>query len=218
MLEHLHRSSKKAFIFDCDGTIADTMGLYYRAWNLALEEMAGPALVPWEEFCANGGRCFRESVREYHRLMGCHLDPEQFVTTLCRQFDLFLPHFRPVVPVVSFILNETDRPMAVASSGMRNNVDYILERLNLGKKFRAVLTREDVLKDGVARVKPKPDLFLLAAERLGVAPESCLVFDDSPLGAAAAEAAGMDFVPIPIEWWDLSLRDRPLEPIPPSAP
>jgi HAD superfamily hydrolase (TIGR01509 family) len=209
MLKHLHRSPKKAFIFDCDGTIADTMGLYFRAWNLALADLQGPITMDWEEFCANGGRCFQESLRAYNRVTGCNLDPKRFVETLNRHFDAILPEFRPVEPVVTFILEETDRPMAVASSGLRRNVDRILGRLGLREKFGAVLTREDVLGADGARVKPAPDLFLLAAGRLGVEPRECLVFDDSPLGAAAAAAAGMDHIPIPSDWWDLSLRDGP---------
>ncbi len=94
----------------------------------------------------------------------------------------------PFPGVVSFLsaLKSRRAAAAVASSSSRNNVEYLLSRLGLAPAFDAVVTGDDC-----AQGKPAPDLFLLAAERLGRSPAECLVVEDSPPGIAAARAAGM---------------------------
>jgi putative hydrolase of the HAD superfamily len=87
-------------------------------------------------------------------------------------------------------------PTAVASSSGLEWVGGHLERLGLRSAFAAVVTRDD-LSGADARTKPAPDLFLLAAERLGVEPAHCVAFEDSPNGVAAARAAGMAVVAVP---------------------
>ena len=101
----------------------------------------------------------------------------------------------PLRPGVAERLAEAhalELPAAVASSSSAEWVEPWLERHGLRSQFRAVCTRDDV-----ARVKPAPDLFLLAAERLGVPPPACVVFDDTPNGVAAAHAAGMWAIAVP---------------------
>ena len=87
-------------------------------------------------------------------------------------------------------------PTAVASSSGLDWVGGHLERLGLRSRFSAVVTRDD-LGGAEGRTKPAPDLFLIAAERLGVEPARCLAFEDSPNGVAAARAAGMVVVGVP---------------------
>jgi putative hydrolase of the HAD superfamily len=87
-------------------------------------------------------------------------------------------------------------PNAVASSSGLDWVGGHLDRLGLRARFAAVVTRDDVSGNG-SRTKPAPDLFLLAAERLGVEPALCVAFEDSPNGVAAARAAGMAVVGVP---------------------
>ena len=83
-------------------------------------------------------------------------------------------------------------PLAVASGGPRNVVRHSLETSGLAPLFRAVVTADDVVHG-----KPAPDMFLLAARLLGVAPERCLVFEDADLGVQGAQAAGMQVVRVP---------------------
>jgi beta-phosphoglucomutase-like phosphatase (HAD superfamily) len=177
------------------------MGIYHAAWNRAIRLLGGPALVPWKEFCANGGRAFRDTLAEYNAKNGCNLAEKAFVRLAESYTEGHLCHCRPVVPVVKLIRAERRRPMAVASSGLRRNVHRILQRLGVFQNFRAIVAMEDV---GPDRLKPAPDLFLLAAERLGVRPVDCLVFEDSPQGVAAATAAGMAVQVIPADWWESS--------------
>jgi beta-phosphoglucomutase-like phosphatase (HAD superfamily) len=77
-------------------------------------------------------------------------------------------------------------PIALASSGSRSGIELVLRRLDWNRYFHAVVTGADA-----AHGKPAPDLFLLAAERIAVAPARCLVFEDTDDGVAAARAAGM---------------------------
>lgn len=201
MLEHYLQSPYRAFIFDCDGTIADTMGIYFVAWNRALKDHKAPKPLHWEDFKRNGGRCFRESLAMYNAAHRCHLDWEAVLVSLEFHLKSYLPHFKPIAPIMRLIHAPKSQMMAVASSGMRCNVDYILRQLAIVNVFNGIFTRESVQK-----VKPSPDLFLAAAESMGIAPKDCLVFDDSPLGLEAAKSAGMDCHVVPAEWWDENLR------------
>lgn len=108
-------------------------------------------------------------------------------------------HALPVCAGVVELLDAAESagvPAAVASSSPSDWVDGHLARLGLRHRFRRVITRDDVGGDG-ARTKPAPDLFLLAAEGLGVAPTRCVVLEDSPNGVAAGRAAGMTVVAVP---------------------
>ncbi|MDR1435890.1 MAG: HAD family phosphatase [Puniceicoccales bacterium] len=204
MLKKFHSSHHRALIFDCDGTIGDTMGLFFCVWTHALRELAVPVSVSWDEFRSTGGRCFRDTVKEYNERFATNIDVNSFVRRLDELYGRCIGKFRPIEPVVSFIADDA-RPMAVASSGKRANVEFIVSQLGLGEKFSAIVTQEDVTVGDVVRVKPAPDLFLLAAKKMGVPPGQCLTFGDSPLDEEAAKAAGMEFVKIPHEWWDMSL-------------
>ncbi|MDR1456707.1 MAG: HAD family phosphatase [Puniceicoccales bacterium] len=202
MLDHLLTSKYSAFIFDCDGTIADTMGIYYRAWNRAIAACGGLKKIGWEEFRDNGGCCLRETIGEYNSKSGSNLDPDRLMIALEECVHELLPEFKPVMPVVEFIRREKIRPMAVASSGRRENVEFVLNKIGIRDQFKAVVTREDV-----KLAKPAPDLFLKASELIGVTPEQCIVFEDSPLGERAAESIGMACHRIPYDWWDPKLRE-----------
>ena len=206
MLEKYHSTRHRALIFDCDGTIGDTMGLYFSVLKHALKELSIPVSLSWDEFRGDGGRCFRDTIRDYNQKFKTDIEPESFVRRLDELYALCIEKFKPIEEVVSFILKET-RPMAVASSGMGRNVKYVVEKCGLGEKFAAIVTQEDVTAGAEIRVKPAPDLFLLAAKKMAIPPNQCLVFGDSPHDEQAAKAAGMDFVQIPHEWWDATLRE-----------
>ena len=107
-----------------------------------------------------------------------------------RLFIDLIPQTLPIEPVVELVHQfHGAKPLAVASGGTREIVTKILSALGILKKFDAVITTEDYRQG-----KPAPDPFLEAARRLGVAPERCLVFEDTTAGIAAAKAAGMQWV------------------------
>ena len=155
----------RAYLFDCDGTIADSMPLHYVAWKRALKEWN----CDFDEnlFYSWGGKPVRKIVAE--------LNEEQ------------LSHLEAIPEVVEHIdAKHGSIPFAVVSGSRRASVVGSLRVLGLLEKFDTLVCAEDY-KHG----KPAPDGFLLAAERLGVAPADCLVFEDTELGIEAATAAGM---------------------------
>jgi len=180
-----------AYIFDCDGTLADTMPIHYRAWCDALGEHA--AQSPEAMFYELGGVPTARIVEILNERHGFALPVEE---TIARKEEIFLqlsPAIAAIEPVVALAKQVHGRkPMAVASGGHRRIVMKTLNALGIAHLFAVVLGSEDY-KQG----KPAPDPFLEAARRLAVAPEKCLVFEDSATGIAAADAAGMKSVLVP---------------------
>jgi len=191
MLIQLPEGNFKGYIFDCDGTLADSMPLHYKAWCEAMREHECD--FPEALFYELGGMTTEHVVEILNERHGRSMDP---VETARHKDDLFLkmlPQIAPIEPVVS-IVNELygTMPMAVASGGRRELVVKTLSALGILQKFNTIVSAEDYL-----RAKPYPDPFLLAAERLGLEPGECLVFEDTQTGIKAAEAAGMKWVLVP---------------------
>jgi HAD superfamily hydrolase (TIGR01509 family) len=181
-----------AYIFDCDGTLADTMPLHYIAWLAVLREH-GSSDFPEALFYELGGTPTERVVEILNERHGSHMPP---VETARRKEEIYLNEIEKIAPIepVVAIVNQTygRLPMAVASGGHRYVVTRTLACLGLIDKFNAIVGAEDY-KLG----KPHPDPFLTAAARLSVPPENCLVFEDSQIGIQAARAAGMQWVLIP---------------------
>ncbi|MFI4889359.1 MAG: HAD family hydrolase [Steroidobacterales bacterium] len=181
-----------AYIFDCDGTLADTMPLHYRAWSRVVAEHGGS--FPEELFYQLGGRPTEQIFAVLRDQHGLRIDDIARGTELKERYFLDMIHeVRPVGAVVDIAARSFGRlPLAVASGGVRSSVHVTLAALGVRHLFDAVVCAEDY-----ARSKPFPDPFLEAARRLHVPAERCLVFEDSPVGVQAAEAAGMRWVLVP---------------------
>jgi beta-phosphoglucomutase family hydrolase len=184
----------KAYLFDCDGTIADSMPLHYIAWKQALSEWN----CEFEEelFYEMGGMPVSEiisSLNQRHRLSM----PVQSVSR--RKEELYyelLPRLEAVPHVLEHIEAQHGKiPFAVVSGSTRESVTSSLVALNLLDRFDTMVCAGDYAKS-----KPHPEAFLLAATALGVEPESCLVFEDTEMGLRAAKAAGMASVKVPPPW------------------
>ena len=174
-----------AYIFDCDGTLADTMGLHYDAWKMALEPHG--ADLPEELYYTWGGRPTREIVEALNEMQGLFMDPDAMVHHKEGLYHTLLPEVTAIEPVVAFARSmHGKKPLAVASGGGRKAVTATLESLGLLPLFDAVVTSEDYVSG-----KPAPDPYLEAARRLGVDPAGCLVFEDTEIGRQSANAAGM---------------------------
>ena len=177
-------------IFDCDGTLADTMPLHYHAWATALT--ARNAEMSEQLFYDFAGIPTTDIIRILNDRFGYSLDVEETAAHKEELYEELLPQAPPIEPVVALVHEYHGRfPMAVASGGIRRLVEKTVRALDLSDHFVSLCTAEDV-----ERGKPNPDLFLLAAERLGVAPEDCVVFEDSDLGLEAAQRAGMQGVDV----------------------
>ena len=180
------------YIFDCDGTLADTMPLHYQAWKRIIGELG--SLFSEDLFYQLGGipteRIF-ELLRDEH---GLKVSDVKGAAERKEEYFLELIHeVKPIEPVLEIAKRlHTTVPLAVASGGYRKYVELTLDAIGVRGLFDAVVCAEDY-----ARGKPFPDPFLEAARRLKVAASDCLVFEDSLLGVEAARAAGMDCVFVP---------------------
>ena len=175
----------RGLIFDCDGTLADSMPYHMEAWRQAFE--AGGVKVPLSWLDEQKGQPETFIVRLANEQFGFTLDPRTTVDIKHRVFRSHLDEVRPIDPVVAVVhAYRGTLPMAVASGGTRANVDEILRRLDLTEDFSAVITADDDVP-----AKPSPEIFLEAARRLGVEPTACQVFEDGEKGLEAARLAGM---------------------------
>jgi HAD superfamily hydrolase (TIGR01509 family) len=177
-----------AYIFDCDGTLGDTMPLHYSAWRAALKGQDWD--FPEAFFYELGGVPTERIVEILNERHGSHLPVKETARVKEELYLKGIETIRPIEPVVAIVNAVHGKlPIAVASGGHRRVVTRTLTCLGILDKFDAVICSEDY-QNG----KPHPDPFLAAAGRLGVAPEKCLVFEDTNTGIQAARAAGMQWV------------------------
>lgn len=178
------------FIFDCDGTLVDTMPLHFRAWDIAMQRAGLPHALDEDLFYSLGGVPTRRVAEMLSAHYGLSVDAERIFAEKEELFVELQPEIRVIAPVVEFARRVAEKyPVSVASGGPRLSVREILRRVGLLDLFPVVVTPEDVTQG-----KPSPEMFLLAAQRMGVVPEACLVFEDGAPGFQAAEAAGMKWV------------------------
>ncbi|HTW80912.1 MAG TPA: HAD family phosphatase [Terracidiphilus sp.] len=181
----------RAYLFDCDGTIVDSMPLHYIAWKKALGEWN--CEFDEELFYAWGGKPPVEIIAELNKMNGLEM-PVQLVAE--RKENLYfeqLPDLRPVPEVLEILESQRGRiPFAVVSGSTRESIIKSLTVVEMLDWFTVIVGSEDY-----ARSKPAPDVFLAGAERLGVPPQTCLVFEDAPIGIEGAIAAGMASVRVP---------------------
>jgi beta-phosphoglucomutase family hydrolase len=182
-----------ALIFDFDGTLADTMPLHYRAWQVLMRRHAFQ--FSRERFYALGGVPSRDILRTLRQEQGLSLDPLAVAREKEETYLALLDEVSVIPEIVSIARRHYGRlPLAVASGGSRRVIHRVLGHLEIDHLFQAVVTSEDV-----TRQKPAPDIFLEAARRLGVAPASCRAYEDTDIGLAAIRDAGMEAVDVR-EW------------------
>lgn len=177
-----------AVIFDCDGTLVDTMPLHHAAWQRAFAQYQAPFDFTWELFNRRAGMTLELTVEELNREFDCQLPPALVAAAQRQAYQEASVDIQPIEHVVEFARSVTGRhPLAVASGSNRATVEAALRSIALLDRFQTIITPSDV-----AAGKPAPDMFLLAASRMGVEPHRCLVVEDGALGLQAAQQAGMD--------------------------
>ncbi|MEL6107185.1 MAG: HAD-IA family hydrolase [Planctomycetota bacterium] len=177
-------------IFDCDGTLADSMPIHYVAWRDTLARYGID--FPESRFYSMGGMSSEKIVVALATDQGVQVDPSKVADEKEELFQTKLSDVQPKDGVCKIVrAYHRRKPMAVASGSGRIVVLKQLMNLGIDDLFDAVVTSEDT-----ERHKPEPDVFLEAARRIAVEPSRCVVFEDSPLGFQAADAAGMDWVDV----------------------
>ena len=176
----------KGLVFDCDGTLADTMPLHWRAWQVITTKYK--LHFPQDRFYALGGVPSRDILQMLAREQGVTLD---HIAAAHEKENAYLPLMAQVEPIHAVVeiakANYGKIPMAVASGGTQPIIVQVLEHLKIRHLFGAVVTSEMVQNQ-----KPAPDIFIEAARRIGVDPKLCRGYEDTDLGMQAIRSAGMD--------------------------
>lgn len=182
-----------AVIFDCDGTLVHSMPAHFEAWCEALALHGSGGIFKEDVFYAMGGRPTKDIVVEINDEYGLKLDPETVAFAKREAFLKKLGSLELIEEVADFAESLRGKvPMAIATGGTRLVIEKTLQAVGVSDLFEEVVTADDV-KIG----KPAPDIFLKAAQLLGVKPEKCLVLEDAPAGVMAAQLAGMTVISIP---------------------
>ena len=183
-------------IFDCDGLLADTETPDYDAWRHIYEAQGlhlPVALWPQSIGTAKG-----HDRTDWHAPLaaqaGAGYDRDAVQSRRREFYQAAIGRLTPMPGVLALLdaLDQENIPCAVASNSERVWVDRVLDITGLTGRFQVIATADEV-----ARPKPDPDVYLLAAKRLGMDPKHCVAFEDSPRGLAAAHAAGMFTVAVP---------------------
>jgi beta-phosphoglucomutase family hydrolase len=180
----------KGLVFDCDGTLADTMPMHWRAWQAIAAKYK--LHFPEDRFYSLGGVPSRDILQMLAREQGVTLD---HIEAAHEKENVYLPLMAEVEPIHAVVeiarANYGKIPMAVASGGTQPIIVGVLEHLKIRHLFDAVVTSEMVQNQ-----KPAPDIFLEAARRIGVDPKFCRAYEDTDLGMQAIRSAGMDAVDV----------------------
>jgi HAD superfamily hydrolase (TIGR01509 family) len=175
----------KGLIFDCDGTLVDSMPTHMKAWEHAITYFNAP--WNYDFVYERKGQTTIGIVDDYNRYFGTNLIGDQVSMVKQEYFRKINNDTQPIKEVVDVVYRYKNiLPMAVASGGSRENVTAQLKAAGLIEFFPIILTGDDPVK-----TKPAPDIFLEAARRMNIPPHLCQVFEDGDLGLEGAEKAGM---------------------------
>ncbi|STY61669.1 beta-phosphoglucomutase family hydrolase [Mannheimia haemolytica] len=187
MLDQTIIDQYDALIFDMDGTLIDTMPSHAKAWE-KVGEVLGYPINPEAMYELSGSTTFviaREIMKRANM-------PEHYfdeVVKLKRQFGMeLIPENATLLPAFEIVkANLGKKPMAIGTGSHRAMVELLDQKFNLRQYVSVIVDSDDV-----SNHKPDPETFLKCAEKLGIAPHRCLVFEDADLGVQAALSGGMD--------------------------
>jgi HAD superfamily hydrolase (TIGR01509 family) len=183
---------QKAFLFDLNGTVIDDMSFHIQSWYEILNSLG--AIISYEETKL---QCYGKNEELLERVFPGRFTAEEITAMIIDKETRYQENFRPFLKLIEGLdefleqAYESKIKMAIGSAAIPFNIDYILDGLHLHKYFPVVVSAYDVVES-----KPHPETFLQCAEKLNVAPEDCIVFEDSPKGVEAAARAGMKAVVI----------------------
>jgi HAD superfamily hydrolase (TIGR01509 family) len=179
----------RGVVFDLDGVLWDGEPVYHEAFNVVLKPYGHTIALTDPEYVAIIGKSVEDAWEWMRNRFALTEPPDVFYKAYNEAVLALMERPREPLPGVTKLLGELKaRGIAVglASASLRNWVEATLAGLGLNGAFAATVTASDV-----ERSKPAPDLYFAAAKRLGVDPESCLAFEDTPSGIASAQGAGM---------------------------
>lgn len=180
----------EGLIFDCDGTLVDTMPIHFKAWSITTKKYG--LIFPEDRFYALGGVSPFEVLRILSSEQGVTIDFEAVTREKESLYMQLISEAKEIPEVMEIVrANYGKKPMAVASGGTSETVVGILNHCSIKQYFDIIVTSEDV-----ENPKPAPDTFLEAARRMNVAPEKCQAYEDADMGIKSIIAAGMEAIDI----------------------
>ncbi|MEO8770465.1 MAG: HAD family phosphatase [Ferruginibacter sp.] len=191
-ISHLLKTfNTKAVIFDLDGTLIDNNSFHLIAWKKYLENIGID--IAEDDYRKNiNGRTNKDAIEYiYKRKM---TDEEAMVFALEKEAvyrNIYTPSIKPVNGLLEFldILHQLNIPMAIATSGIQVNIDFMFEHIPIKQYFKVVVNSAHISKG-----KPDPEIYIKTADLLNVPPANCLVFEDATVGVIAAKKAGMKVI------------------------
>jgi beta-phosphoglucomutase family hydrolase len=191
--EIINEFDVKAVIFDLDGTLVDNNSYHLETWKKYVKNMGRN--ISEEEYNANiNGRTNRDVI-EY--VFGRKMNDEEIVKYSLEKEALYREIYQPYIKPVSGLMelleifDSKNILMAIATSGIQPNIDFMFEHIPIKKYFKTVVNSSHITKG-----KPDPEIYLKAASILNVPPKNCLVFEDAVVGIKSAKAAGMKVIAI----------------------
>jgi beta-phosphoglucomutase family hydrolase len=189
----LKKFETKALIFDLDGTLLDNNSFHRKTWEAYLKNMG--KLISEEEFNAHiNGRTNKDAVEYiYGRKMSEEESTKYTLEKEALYRQIYKSFIKPVPGLLNFleILNQKNIPMAIATSGIQPNIDFMFENIPIKKYFKVIVNSSHITNG-----KPHPEIYLKTASLLNISPENCLVFEDAVVGINSAKAAGMKVIAV----------------------
>lgn len=189
----MERFETQAVIFDLDGTLLDNNSYHLKSWLRYLKNIGRS--ISEEEYNANvNGRTNSDVIRYIY---GKDVTDEEILKyTLEKEAlyrELYKPFIKPIPGLIKFLelLQDKNIPMAIATSGIQPNIDFMFEEVPIRQFFKEIVNSSHITKG-----KPDPEIYLKVASLLNVTPGNCLVFEDAVVGIKAAKAAGMKVIAV----------------------
>ena len=185
----------KGFLFDLDGVIVDTAVFHFQAWRKLAQKLGGDFTHEQNEELKGVSRV--DSLNKIIEWTGAKVSDAEFQELMVIKNDWYLELVQSLGPkdalpgALEFIQSAHDQGILIALGSASKNAPMILDKLGLTKLFTAIIDGNNVVNG-----KPHPEVFLKGAESLGLAPEECIVFEDSIAGVQAAKSGGMACVGI----------------------
>ena len=189
----LKKFDTKAVIFDLDGTLLDNNSFHRKTWEAYLKNIE--KVISPEEFNAYiNGRTNKDAIEYiYGRKMSEEESTRYTLEKEALYRQIYKPFIKPVPGLLHFleILHKKNIPMAIATSGIQPNIDFMFENLPIKHYFKVIVNSSHIING-----KPHPEIYLKAASLLDISPKNCLVFEDAVVGINSAKAAGMKVIAV----------------------